>query len=65
MKLIQFYLTDGFYSEIMIQSTLKDIKKTKKLIKWSAYNLNLNPIENIWENIKYYLGSKTFSSISS
>ena len=34
-------------------------------MKLSAYSLDLNPIENIWGNIKHYLGSRTFSSISS
>ena len=42
------------------------LKKNKiKLIKWPAYNPDLNLNENIWENIKHYLGSRTFSSISS
>ena len=34
-------------------------------MKWPAYSPDLNPIENICGNIKHYLGSKTFSSISS
>ena len=34
-------------------------------MKWPAYSLDLNPIENIWGNIQHYLGSRTFSSISS
>ena len=34
-------------------------------MKWPAYSPNLNPIENIWRNIKHCLGSRTFSSISS
>ena len=41
------------------------IKNKIKLMKWPAYSPDLNPIENIWENIKHYLGSRTFSSISS
>ena len=41
------------------------IKNKIKLIKWPAYSPDLNPIENIWGNIKHYLGSRTFSSISS
>ena len=34
-------------------------------MKWSAYSPDLNPIEIIWRDIKHYLGSRTFSSISS
>ena len=41
------------------------IKNKIKLMKWPAYSPDLNPIENIWGNIKHYLGSRTFSSISS
>ena len=42
------------------------IKKNKiKLMKWPAYSPDLIPIEYIWGNIKHYLGSRTFSSISS
>ena len=41
------------------------IKNKIKLIKWAAYSLDLNPIENIWGNIKYYLGSRTFSNMKS
>ena len=34
-------------------------------MKWPDYCPDLNLIENIWGNIKHYLGSRTFSSISS
>ena len=41
------------------------IKNKIKLIKWPAYSPDLNPIENIWGNIKYYLKSNTFSNMKS
>ena len=31
----------------------------------ASFRPDLNPIENIWGNIKHYLGSRTFSSILS
>ena len=34
-------------------------------MKWTAYSPDLYPIEKIWGNIKHYLESRTFSSISS
>ena len=34
-------------------------------MKWPAYSPDLNLIENIWGNIKHYLGSRTFLSILS
>ena len=34
-------------------------------MKWTANSPDFNPIGNILGNIKHYLGSRTFSSISS
>ena len=36
-----------------------------QLLEWPAYSPKLNPIENIWGNIKNNLGSKVYNKIES
>ena len=36
-----------------------------KTIKWPPYSLDLNPIENVWENIKRYSRARTYKYIKS
>ena len=38
-------------------------KKNIVVIDWSAYNPDLNPIENVWANIKGKFSGKRFISI--
>ena len=33
------------------------------LIEWPAYRPDLNPIENVWANIKYKLGGQVYSKM--
>ena len=46
-------------------STKFYIKNKIKIIKWSPHNPDLNPIENVWGNIKRYLGARTYKYIKS
>ena len=34
-----------------------------RLIEWPAYSPDLNPIENVWANIKYKLGGQVYSKM--
>ena len=38
------------------------IQNDIKLLEWPAYSLDLNPIENIWANIKNKLGSRVYNN---
>ena len=35
----------------------------KQLLEWPAYNPDLNPIENVWANIKYKFGGNAYQKI--
>ena len=41
------------------------IENNIQQLEWPAYNPDLNPIENIWENIKNNLGSKVYNNVES
>ena len=41
------------------------IENNVQLLEWPAYSPDLNPIENIWGNIKNNLGSKVYNKIES
>ena len=41
------------------------IENKIQLLKWLAYNLDLNPIENVWTNIKYKLRDNVYKKIHS
>ena len=41
------------------------IENNIQLLEWPAYSPDLNPIENIWGNIKNNLGSKVYNKIES
>ena len=60
-----FLQCDNYSKHKSLESLRLSIKNKIKLIKWQAYSPDLNPIENIWGNIKYYLGSRTFSNMKS
>ena len=39
------------------------IENKIQLLEWSAYSQDLNPIENVWTNIKYKLGGDVYKKI--
>ena len=41
------------------------IENNIQQLEWHEYSPDLNPIENIWGNIKNYLGSKVYNKVES
>ena len=41
------------------------IENKIQLLEWPVYSPGLNPIENVWDNIKYKFGANVYKQIQS